>query len=227
MNFKKLYLVFVFKFVSISISAQTASSGNWLGYFGNQSFNRKWNLHNEIQYRSYNFIRDTQQFLFRTGLGYNFNEKNNNLLLGYAFIHTQNFVENSDEKVSFDEHRIFQQFITRQSFGRVFTQHRYRTEQRFFNDTFRLRFRYMLGVNIPITSDTMSPKSLYLSFSDEAFINSKSNVFDRNRLYGGLGYLINKNLRLELGYMSQMLENSKRGQLQILLFNNIPFQKNY
>jgi Protein of unknown function (DUF2490) len=72
----------------------------------------------------------------------------------------------------------------------------------------------------------MAPKAVYLSMSDEAFINAKSNVFDRNRLYGGLGYVIDKNLRVELGYMSQMLENSNRGQLQILLFNNIPFHKN-
>lgn len=226
MNFRKLTLITIIQFSAISLSAQTANTGNWLAYFGNQSFNKKWNLHNEIQYRSYNFIGDTQQFLFRTGVGYNLNEKNNNLLLGYAFINTQNYVANMDEKVDFDEHRIFQQFITRQSFGRIFTQHRYRTEQRFFNNDFRLRFRYLLGVNIPVTHKTMAPKAVYLSLSDEAFINSKSNVFDRNRLYGGVGYVINKNLRFELGYMSQMLEKTERGQLQILLFNNIPFQKN-
>ena len=72
----------------------------------------------------------------------------------------------------------------------------------------------------------MAPQAVYISMSDELFINSKANVFDRNRLYGGLGYVINKNLRVEIGYMSQILENSKRGQMQILLFNNIPFQKN-
>jgi hypothetical protein len=72
----------------------------------------------------------------------------------------------------------------------------------------------------------MAPQVVYLSMSDDLFINSKANVFDRNRLYGGFGYVINKSLRVELGFMSQMLENSRRGQMQILLFNNIPFQKN-
>ncbi len=226
MNFKKLTTLLILLFVAVSSFAQSANTGNWMAYFGNQAFNKKWNLHSEIQYRSYNFIGDTQQLLLRTGLGYNFSEKNNNLLLGYGFINTQNYVANSDDKVDFDEHRIFQQFITRQSFGRIFTQHRYRTEQRFYNDSFRFRFRYFLSINIPITHKTMASQAVYLSMSDEMFINAKANVFDRNRLYGGLGYVINKNLRVELGYMSQMLENSKRGQLQILLFNNIPFQKN-
>lgn len=226
MNFKKLITLLFLQFIAVSLFAQSSDTGNWLVYFGNQAFRGKWNLHSEIQYRSYNFIGDTQQLLFRTGLGYNFNEKNNNLLLGYGFINTHNYIANSDEKTDFDEHRIFQQFITRQSFGRVFTQHRYRTEQRFYNDNVRLRFRYFLSINIPVTQKTMAPQAVYLSMSNELFINSKANVFDRNRLYGGLGYVINKNLRVEIGYMSQILENSKRGQMQILLFNNIPFQKN-
>jgi hypothetical protein len=226
MNFKKLITLFILQFVVIPLFAQSTDTGNWLVYFGNQAFNKKWNLHSEVQYRSYNFIGDTQQLLFRTGLGYNFNEKNNNLLLGYGFINTHNYVANTDEKVDFDEHRIFQQFITRQGFGRIFTQHRYRTEQRFYNEIFSFRFRYFLSLNIPINQKTMAPQAVYLSMSDELFINAKANVFDRNRLYGGLGYVINKNLRVELGYMSQMLENSRRGQMQILLFNNIPFQKN-
>lgn len=226
MNFKKLTTLLILLIVAFSSFAQSVNTGNWVAYFGNQAFDKKWNLHSEIQYRSYNFIGDTQQLLFRTGLGYNFSEKNNNLLFGYGFINTKNYVPNTDEKVDFDEHRIFQQFITRQNFGRVFSQHRYRTEQRFYNDSFRLRFRYFLSINIPLTQKTMTPQAVYLSMSDEVFINAKANVFDRNRLFGGLGYIINKNLRVELGYMSQMLENSKRGQLQILLFNNMPFQKN-
>lgn len=226
MNFKKLTTLLILLIVAFSSFAQSVNTGNWVAYFGNQAFDKKWNLHSEIQYRSYNFIGDTQQLLFRTGLGYNFSEKNNNLLFGYGFINTKNYVPNTDEKVDFDEHRIFQQFITRQNFGRVFSQHRYRTEQRFYNDSFRLRFRYFLSINIPLTQKTMTPQAIYLSMSDEVFINAKANVFDRNRLFGGLGYVINKNLRVELGYMSQMLENSKRGQLQILLFNNMPFQKN-
>ena len=48
----------------------------------------------------------------------------------------------------------------------------------------------------------MAPQGVYLSMSNEVFIIAKANVFDLNRLYGGIGYVINKNLRVEIGYMS-------------------------
>ncbi len=131
--------------------AQQSNLGNWWIYFGNKQISSKWNWHHEVQYRNYNFVGDLEQLLLRTGLGYNLTENNNNIHLGYAFIHSQNYVENSDDKISIDEHRIYQQFITRQNAGRVFWQHRYRFEQRFFSNDFRLRFRYFLALNIPIT----------------------------------------------------------------------------
>jgi hypothetical protein len=67
------------------------------------------------------------------------------------------------------EHRIFQQFITKQKFGRFNLQHRYRLEERFLEDDFRMRFRYMLGLNIPITQKEMLPKTLYASVYNEIF----------------------------------------------------------
>ncbi|MEY4904062.1 MAG: hypothetical protein RLZZ292_1877, partial [Bacteroidota bacterium] len=48
-------------------------------------------------------------------------------------------------------------------------------------------------------------------------------VFDRNRLYGGLGFVINKNFKVEAAMMTQLLETKKRSQFQIVLFNNLPF----
>ncbi len=34
----------------------------------------------------------------------------------------------------------------------------------------------------------MMDKAVYLSAYNEIFINTENNIFDRNRLYGGLGY---------------------------------------
>jgi len=39
-----------------------------------------------------------------------------------------------------------------------------------------------------------------------------------------LGYVINKNFRIEVGFMAQTTENSNRNQFQFILFNNIPFK---
>ena len=75
------------------INAQDSNFGNWLIYIGNKKINSKWNIHNEIQYRNYNAIGDLEQLLIRTGLGYTFNEGNNNVLLGYGYILSENYVE--------------------------------------------------------------------------------------------------------------------------------------
>jgi hypothetical protein len=221
---KKNFLIMLVLLVcSTSISAQKSEVGNWFIYFGNQKINRKFNWHNEVQYRNFNFAGDLQQLLLRTGIGYNLTENNNNLLLGYAFINSQRYLPNAVDKVGNNEHRIYQQFITRQNFGRVFLQHRYRIEERFLENDFQLRFRYLLGLNIPLNNKTMTDKTVYASAYNELFINAASPVFDRNRLYGALGYVINKSFRVEAGFMTQTLENSFRHQFQFVVFNNLPF----
>jgi hypothetical protein len=72
----------------------------------------------------------------------------------------------------------------------------------------------------------MSPKTFYGSVYNEIFLNFNSPTFDRNRVYGALGYVISKNMRIEAGYMNQIQETRNRGQIQIGFYNNIPFTKN-
>lgn len=209
---------------SITALAQKNDLGAWYMYFGNNKISKKLNWHNEIQYRNFDAVGDLEQLLLRTGIGYDLTENNNNVLLGYGFILSRPYV--NGEKKENIEHRIFQQFITKQKFGRFNLQHRYRLEERFLQDDFRMRFRYMIGLNIPITQKEMLPKSLYASVYNEIFLHFNSPVFDRNRVYGALGYVINKNMRIEAGYMNQIQENRNRGQIQIGFYNNIPFNKN-
>jgi hypothetical protein len=200
------------------IDAQESDFGNWLVYIGNKKLDSKWNIHNEVQYRSYNAIDDLEQLLLRTGIGYNLSENNNNILLGYGYILSQNYIEGIDEKIDVNEHRIFQQFTTKQKIGSVALSHRYRFEQRFVEADFKMRFRYFLGFNIPLTRK--EDNKYYLSAYNEVFLNTESSVFDRNRMYGGLGYKFNKSLKIEIGYMNQFFETSNRDQLNIITFFN-------
>lgn len=91
-------------------NAQESNLGNWLIYIGNKKLDSKWNIHNEVQYRNYNIVGDLEQLLLRTGVGYNLSENNNNILLGYGYILSENYIGETDDKVSVNEHRIFQQF---------------------------------------------------------------------------------------------------------------------
>ena len=215
-------IVFTICFCNLSF-AQKSEVGNWFIYFGNQKINPKWNWHNEVQYRNYNFIGDTNQLLLRTGIGYNLTEDNNNVLLGYGFINTQKYIPNSGEKTDSNEHRIYQQFITKQKLGKGLIQHRYRIEERFLKNDFQLRFRYFLGLNIPVNKKVMEKNTIYFSAYNELFINAESPLFDRNRLYGALGFVFNKNLKIETGFMAQTHEKSNINQFQIAFFNNLPF----
>jgi hypothetical protein len=215
-------LIVLFCFYNLSF-CQKSDTGNWFIYFGNQKINSKWNWHNEVQYRNYNFIGDTNQLLLRTGIGYNLTENNNNLLLGYGYINTQKYISNSDQKITTDEHRIYQQFITKHNRSLFFMLHRFRIEERFIPSDFQLRFRYFLGINIPINNSKMDHNTFYLSSYNEVFIKAEKTLFDRNRLYGALGFVIDKNFKIELGFMAQTLENTNRNQFQIVIFNNLPF----
>lgn len=211
---KKTICILGIALISLSAFSQEKGPGNWLIYIGSKQLNSKWNLHHEVQYRNYNAIGDLEQLLLRTGLGYNISEKSN-LLLGYGYINSENYAGNDEEKFTVEEHRIFQQFITKQDIGKVALQHRYRFEQRFIESDFKTRFRYFLSMNIPLKN----PK-YYLSAYNEIFLNGSSNVFDRNRVYGGLGYKFSKGIKIELGYMSQVFETSNRDQLNIITFIN-------
>ena len=212
-----LTLALVLPFYAIS---QDSNLGNWLIYIGSKQLNNGWNIHNEVQYRNYDAVGDLEQLLLRTGLGYNLTENNNNLLLGYGYILSENYISDTDEQQSVEEHRIFQQFTTKQKVGKIGLSHRYRFEQRFIESDFKMRLRYFLGLNIPLQYKEDGDNPLYLSAYNEIFLNTKSAVFDRNRVYGGLGYKFSRNLRLELGYMNQFFENSGRDQINLIAFVN-------
>ena len=211
---KKVLFVLAFTLFSLSIQAQESGPGNWLVYIGSKQLNSKWNLHHEVQYRNYNTIGNLEQLLLRTGLGYNIGEKSN-LLIGYGYINSENYTGNNDEKITVEEHRIFQQFISKHSVGRISLQHRYRFEQRFVAKDFKTRFRYFLGLNIPFKDS-----KYYLFAYNEIFLNGASNVYDRNRVYGGLGYKIASGIKLEVGYMNQIFETSSRDQINLITFIN-------
>lgn len=214
---KKKLLIFLFLINIFSVKSQENGIGNWLIYFGNKDLNSTLNWHHEIQYRNYNLLGELEQLLIRTGLGYDVNE-NNNILLGYGFIDSRNRVIETNEILKVNEHRIYQQFISKQAIGKLKIQHRYRFEQRFIEDDFKLRYRYFLSLKIPLQKTN---KKYYISAYNELFVNATGeNTFDRNRIYGGLGYALNSNIKLELGYMNQIFNTSSRDQINLICFFN-------
>jgi hypothetical protein len=203
---------------------QNSNIGNWFIYFGNQKISKTFNWHNEVQYRNYNIAGDLEQLLLRTGIGADINTSNN-VLMGYGYIRSENYIKGTNDKVEVNEHRPFQQYIHKSKFKRLLIQNRIRVEERFIGSDFKLRFRHFLLLNLPINKPVMEKNAVYLSAYNELFLHPYGNNFDRNRVYGALGWVLNKDIKFEIGLMSQIFQNSSRTQFQIVMYNNIPFMK--
>ncbi len=203
---------------SMFVKAQT-DTGNWLMYFGTNTVSEKFSIHTEAQYRNHTISpTNIEQLLLRTGLNYHF-KPNASATFGYA--HIGNYEYDSERKSpEVEEHRIWQQFLTTNTIGRVKLEHRYRLEERFVEDDFKMRFRYRLMVFVPLNRPIIEAGTLYLGIYDELFINDKRNFFDRNRLYGGLGYQYANNMHFQVGLLRQEVQTTAKTFLQFgLIFN--------
>ena len=98
-------------------------------------------------------------------------------------------------------------------------------EERFFPSEFGLRGRYFISVQKPLNKKSIVKHTTYLSAYNELFVDLKRAEFDRNRIYFGVGYGITSDIRIETGYMIQAQKNMQRGQLQLILINNVSIEK--
>lgn len=170
--------------------------------------------HSEIQWRRNDLLAKSQQLLLRTGVDV-YSTKNYRMTFGYAFIQTYPYGDFAVAS-AFPEHRIWEQLLTSQTLGKLKLSHRYRLEQRmlgnaangkFSNGRYENRMRYMAKATINITQ---GQKPVYLAVYDEIFLNFGRqvayNIFDQNRLYGAIGFTLSQELKLEAGYLYQLVQ---------------------
>jgi hypothetical protein len=198
-----------------------ASTGNWISYIGNNPISQSLSIWNEIQYRDFTLAGDMSSLVLRTGINYSLSNQSQ-ILMGYGYI--LNDPQDNQIGNAYYEHRIFQQGIHRHSISEIGLQHRVRLEERFIEARdMTLRFRYFIGATLPINASTMENGTLYASVFNELFLNFEDGAFDRDRIYGALGYQWSPYIRTELGYMSQIQSNVTQNQLQIAIFTNNPW----
>ena len=204
----------------------------WGVYTGTIKVAKHWGIHSEFQWRRHNFIQSWQQNLSRIGVNYHLND-NVILTAGYGYIQTFPYgsqpINHFDKVVS--ENRLWQQLQLNHSLGRFSFNHRYRLEQRWTEKwldknqqdgyLYTNRFRYFVRATVPISKSKLEPKAFFLTAFNELFINFghniKSNVFDQNRFFVGLGYQLTKSTSFQMGYLNQLIEKS----------NGILFENNH
>ena len=207
----------------IPLLAQQNDIGNWIMYFGMNKISDEFSIHTEVQYRNHTIVpNNIEQLLLRAGLNYHFSDKAFTTV-GYAYISSYEF-ESEQKSPESEEHRIWEQFILINNIGRVKFEHRYRIEQRWVNQEYKNRFRYRIMLFVPLNKPKIEKGSLYLGLYDEIFINTKEPFFDRNRLYGALGYQFNKTTGVQVGMMYQQSNDFGKWYMQFALFFNPDFR---
>lgn len=202
----------------------------WYVYNGDYLLSPKWQVHTEYQWRRIDFVRTWQQSLARAGLGYQVSEK---IQVGAGYTHFTTFPYGEHPVagggVPSREHRLHQQVQWADTVGRVLLSHRIRLEQRWLGQAaesnprqitgwaFQHRVRYQLQAEVPLKGPTLDDKELYLTGFDELFMgfgrNVENNVFNQNRILVGLGYQVNDQFQLELGYLNQITQHAEADPL--------------
>ena len=200
-------------------------TGAWYMYFFNAKFDEsRWGMQGDVQYRNWDLGGDLEQLLLRGGVTYTPKSGDALFTLGYANITSGEFGDGDDTS---SEDRTYLEALLPQKIGsRVYLRHRFRFEQRWVeNQDFRTRYRYALFMDVPLNREVITAGTWYAALYNEVFINGQRDIgngrevstFDRNRLYGALGYSISDTLRVQAGYMHQYSEAVSKGQIQLSL----------
>jgi hypothetical protein len=197
--------------------------GAWYMYFWNTRLkDSQWGFQGDGQYRAWDLGPDMEQLLLRGGATYTTKKGDATFTLGYANITSGEF---GDGDGTSGENRIYQEALLPQKIGkRVYLRHRFRFEQRWVEDQdFRTRFRYAIFLSIPFRGEQIHKGTIYAALYNELFINGERDIgegrtvelFDRNRLYGGVGYALTDRRKLQFGYMIQTTDTFSKAQLQL------------
>jgi hypothetical protein len=230
MKLKNITSISIILLITTTSLAQVESgkTGAWYMYFYDTQFkDSNFGVQGDIQYRNWNLGGDLEQLLLRSGLTYRPTGVNAKFTLGYAHITSGAYGDSDDTST---ESRIYQEALIPQKLGsRVYLTHRFRYEQRFVEDQdFRTRYRYNLFMNVPLNKSAIEKGAFYAALYNELFVNGQRDIgdnrevefFDRNRTYLGVGYVLKKGMKFQLGWMNQKTNSVGKGQMQLSFHHN-------
>jgi uncharacterized protein DUF2490 len=212
--------ILLFFFLCVRSSAQFNSSetGSWTMFTNQIRFHDKWSSHAEIQFRSYDVLPNTEQFLLRGGINYHLKPAII-FTAGYAYVAGFKNDGNISKSATAEENRIWEQLLLKHNSGIFFFEHRYRYEQRWLRSgnthSYKNRMRYLFRATIPVNKKELSAKTFFLAFYDEIFLNLNGLSLDRNRIYGAVGYQFSSSLGVQAGYLVQTVGTISKQYIQL------------
>ena len=211
MNIKKINIcicIFIFTYLSVNNlilsqeKAQYKSLGSWNVTNFKYTWNRAWYFTLEAQLRSLGFYSNFHYHEFSQSTNFRISE---NLIstLGIGKYDTYQEGGNFVLPKNNDEIRIWPQITTFQNFRNITIEHRYRIEFRMGKNIFRNRYRYRLGIKIPLGKEKNGIHQFNMDLNNELFFTEKEPYFERNRLQMLINYKPNLHVNLQLGYLYQ------------------------
>lgn len=165
-------------------------------------FSSKWQLHNDISYRTIGISGSAYQYTFRTGVRRFINDKWN-VATGLALFYTRTSFNKMNHEFG-REFRLWQEVIKENKLSKKLSLfNRFRIEERFFAATsvkdknFALRFRYRMAV-----VQTLSDKwKIQLANEYMRQIAGGEFAFQQNRLGATAIWSVNSTTQLQTGYI--------------------------
>lgn len=172
---------------------------------------RHWGAYAEVQTRANGLAH--QYFYYETKGGITYDvAKNVTVMLAGGRYSTSDYRDRGAGPLSV-EGRLWQQLTLTQLASRLKLEHRYRVEQRWtrFRNSevppglarYRGRIRYRLNALLPLNHASFSNHTAFLSVYDEVFFDPRGPLFERNRLFAGFGYQLDKHLTVQAGWLNQ------------------------
>ena len=188
--------------------------GNWFGFTSAQRFSPNFSTFLQGEWRTWEFMKNTNETIFRVAMLYDFNSKNTGAF-GYVRVGTNPFDRNLDP--SLYENRIYEEYQIKTSWGKAKVSHRFRVEQRFVKtegeDTeFSTRVRYMINYSRAFGDVTIEPGAFYWAVVNELMFNVTRADFDVSYDQGRLGLNQNR-FSLNLGRQLTALSSLQFGLL--------------
>ena len=226
--FVTVALVSLLPVFAMATAVDEDQPGGWyMLTFNKDVAESRFGFQGDVQYRTWDGSGDLEQLLLRGGITYRPDALPGKYTLGLANITSGQF---GDSKQTRTENRTYQEAVIPQRLGQKgFLKHRFRFEQRWVNgQDFRTRLRYALFANVPLNRPDLISGAFYLALYNEIFINGERDIgggaevdfYDRNRLYGALGYKFSNTGQIQVGYMQQHTNVVNKGQFQLSLHYN-------
>lgn len=193
-------LILCLLFVSITSKAQDNPEVFNENVFAlRHSFTKSYSVNFELSNRAFVYTDDTVLYKMRQVQISHFSalklDLKQSIALGLMYRNRDAFEDSSNEI------RLTQQYNRKSIFKTLRFGHRFRSEQRFYDEFTAFRFRYRLALDIPLQGLKLDIGETYLVVTNEGLLTSaKINKPEiEYRISPSLGILLSENINLEFG----------------------------